>query len=177
MFRSLMLCGLILVTIASLPAIAGSFVLSDVPVRSQAVMLTYDPADGNLSVDGNGVLISVLELKSPNSIFEPAGMLYMPEGCFNFAGDVQTRLKLFFLHTEGVANCELGDVLPTDLTAEFLLAELEVDGSIKPSGMLTSAPGGGPYLYVVPEPGGTAALGCALLALCCWRVTRTRSRV
>jgi hypothetical protein len=83
-------------------------------------------------------------------------------------------VKFFKLVTEGMAGVDIGPVLPGGLTAEFLLADMRVDGSIKPMGKLTAAPGGGPYLYLVPvpEPSSTLLCGCGLLSLRRFRYRR-----
>jgi hypothetical protein len=73
--------------------------------------------------------------------------------------------KFFKLVTEGVGAVDVGAILPPGLSADALAAELQVDGSIKPAGKLTAAPGGGPFLYVVPEPSSVALVCCGLLGL------------
>jgi hypothetical protein len=142
---------------------AGTFSVTSEAVVPNGVVVTYDPADGNLSYDGNGTLIAVMELISSGHLFDPskvnAGVLPpLCELCF-------TQAKFIKLVTEGIPSVDVGPVLPPGLSTELLQADLQVDGAIKPAGKLTAAPGGGPYLYVVPEPSTLALLACGWLGV------------
>jgi hypothetical protein len=141
---------------------AGSFTLSQSADVANGVVVTYDPASGNVSYNGNGVLVSTMELKSAENLFIPAGV---NEGVVTGAFDVMNAGKFFKLVTDGVPSVDVGAILPTGLSADAVLNGIQVDGSIKPSGKLTAAPGGGPYLYVVPEPSSLALVCCGLLGL------------
>ena len=129
-----------------------------------AVSLIYDPATGNLSMDSGSVSVTTLEVKSAGSMFDAAKA--NETGQFVPPFDVASAAKLFRLTTNGVNSLNFGDgVLPTGLSADALLADLSVNGSIKPSGGLGNAPGGGPYLYVVPEPSSILLAACGLLGV------------
>ena len=123
------------------------------------MVLTYDPSDGNLSVNGNGVRLTTLEIKSASEAFIPANA---NDGVFNPPFDVASPAKLFTLKTEGFATLDFGSVLPPSLTVSSLLADLSVSGSILPSGTLSDAPGGGPYIGI-PEPQAAALMLLGLL--------------
>jgi hypothetical protein len=150
-----------LVTLATV-AQAGAFTLTSDAGVANGVVVTYDPGTGNLSYAGNGTLISSMELKSAGGILDPtkvnAGVLAGPF-------DVFTSAKFFKLVTEGVEGVDIGPVVPAGMSAEALMADFQVDGSIKPAGKLVDAAGGGPYLYVVPEPSSMALIGLGLLGL------------
>jgi hypothetical protein len=143
---------------------AGTFVLSDSPSTANAATVTYDAATGAVAYSGNGTLISTLELKSTASQFIPGGV---NDGVIAGPFDVMTTAKFFKLVTEGVDGVDIGPILPPGLSAEAIMADIAVDGSIKPSGKLDAAPGGGPFLYVVPipEPSSVALVCCGLLGL------------
>jgi hypothetical protein len=166
MIRTLAQCVATFVALSAVHVEAGRFTLTDVAVVPQAAVLSYDPQDGNLSLDGNGVQITTFELILANSLFIWSELQPPPDGCFSRGPfDVFIPNKLFMLNTAGVSSCVIGKVLPAELSAAFLLEELSVDGSIKPSGKLPAAPGGGPFLYVVPEPCSSTALSFGLLLL------------
>jgi hypothetical protein len=142
---------------------AGAFTLSTEGAVANGVVVTYDPGTGNVSYDGNGLSISSLELKSAGGLFDAskvnAGVIAGPFDLIN-AG------KFFKLVTPpGVPSVDVGPVLPPGLAADAIMADIEVDGSLVPSGKLPDAAGGGPYLYVVPEPSSMALIFCGLLGL------------
>lgn len=129
----------------------------------QGVDLIYDSTSGNLSVEGNGELITTFELVSASNLFRPGGLhpdIIMPPF------DVANATKLFKLSTDGFADLDFGPVLDAGLTAEALSADFTLNGSVKPNGSLPSP---GLYVHVVPEP---ASIGLALagfLGLLCIR--------
>ena len=141
---------------------AVPFTPTNSPNVDGAVVVVYDPGTGNLSVADNGVGITTLELKSAGKLFIPgninAGIIAPPF-------DVITTEKLFKLSTGGFNSIDFGPVVPAGISAEALLADMDANGSILPRGGLTDAPGGGPYVYVVPEPSTIALIFCGLLGL------------
>jgi hypothetical protein len=131
--------------------------------RANSVVVTYNPGDGSLHADGNGVHFTTFEFLSAGSKFIPAGI---PAGTIAPPFDVGTAAKIFKLSAgAGLPSLDLGHSYPTGLTADALLADLTLNGSIAPSGSLESAAGGGPWLYVVPEPSSIALICCGLLGL------------
>jgi hypothetical protein len=158
LFGFAVLAVVVMTTVAS----AGTFTLSDNPATSNSATVTYDPASGNLSYAGNGTLISTMELKSASGMFIPGGVNADVIGPLF---DLITPQKFFKLTANGIDSVDVGRVLPAGLSADALLADIAVDGSIKPSGKLDAATGGGPYLFVVPEPSSVALVCCGLLGL------------
>lgn len=158
--------GLALLAMATLSTAAqgGAFTLTSEAAVANGVVVTYDPGTGNLSYDGNGLMISSMELKSAGGLFDASkvngGVIAGPFDLIN-AG------KFFKLVTPpGVASVDVGPVLPAGLTAQALMADIEVDGSLVPSGKLPDAAGGGPFLYVaIPEPSSMVLVFCGLLGL------------
>jgi hypothetical protein len=148
-------------TVASV-AQAGSFTMTTDPGVANGVVMTYDPGTGNIGYNGNGTLVSSFELISASSQLNPAGV---NAGVISGPFDVFTSAKFFKLVTEGIGSVDIGPVLPAGLSGDALMADLAIDGSIKPAGKLDAAAGGGPYLYVVPEPSSLALVGCGLLGL------------
>jgi hypothetical protein len=142
---------------------AGEFTRSTDGTVTNGVVVTYDPGSGNLSYDGNGIMISSLELKSAGGWFDATKV---NSDVISGPFDLINSGKFFKLVTPpGIASVDVGPVLPAGLTAEALLAEIEVDGSLVPIGKLPDAAGGGPYLYVVPEPSSLVLVFCGLLGL------------
>jgi hypothetical protein len=141
---------------------AGTFTPVFEPATPNAVTVTYDPGTGNLSYAGNGTLITVIELRSAGSLFIPENLtIWVSRGPFG----VFTRNKFFDLITAGTHGADFGPVLPPGLSVDAILADITIDGSIKPAGKLWDAPGGGPYLFWVPEPTGLVLGCCGLLSL------------
>jgi hypothetical protein len=157
-----LICGLALVGLLSSSVLAAPFSLGSNQNAANAVVLTYDPASGHLHVDGNGVSITTFELKSAGSKFIPGGI---PAGTISPPFDVGTSAKIFKLSTGGFPSLDLGHSYPAGLAADAVLADLDVNGSLLPSGGLTSAAGGGPFLFVIPEPSSIALICCGLLGL------------
>ena len=156
---AVVLAALSICTLASVANAAG-LTMGSGASTPDAVSLIYDPADGNLMLDAGSVKVTTIEIKSAGSMFGAAvpGMFVPPF-------DVASATKLFKLTTAGVSSLDFGKILPAGLSGDALLADLSVNGSILPSGGLGNAPGGGPYLHVVPEPSSMLLIGCGLLGL------------
>ncbi len=151
--------------------------LTDNPNTPNATTITYDPTNGFFQVSGSGINQTSIDLRSKSGIFNiaaPGGdgsSGIRPKGEAPFTGlfDVSTPNKLFVLATPPgycCLNYASADGLnipagTSDLLA-FLLADLTIDGSLNPSGALSDAPGGGPYLYGCPEPSGLTLLAIGL---------------
>ena len=158
------LFGLAIIGLLSTSAFAApvQFTRSLVQEVPNAVVLTYDPADGHLSVGGNGLNISTLEMTSAGAKFIPGGI---PAGTISPPFDVATAAKIFKLSTGGFPSLDLGLAYPGAMSGDDLIADLKVDGSKLPSGNLAQGGGCGPYLYVVPEPSSLALIFCGLLGM------------
>jgi len=149
-------------TLASVAQAAPFAGVAGSPDVASAVVVAYDPADGHLWMNGNGVKVTTFELKSAGSKFIPGNV---PPGTISPPFDVATEAKLFKLSTAGLDGIDFGNALPAGLTLEAAMQDLDVNGSILPSGNLGRAPGGGPYFHYVPEPSSIALIGCGLLGL------------
>jgi hypothetical protein len=141
---------------------AGALAPTTNPATPNAATVTYDPANGNLSYAGNGTSITTMELKSAGKLFNPNAL---DAGVVRGPFDVFTTEKFFQLITAGTDGQNFGQVVPAGLSSDAIIADMQIDGSIKPSGKLPAAAGGGPYLYVVPEPSSLALVFCGLLGL------------
>jgi hypothetical protein len=145
-------------------AFAGRLELTDNPATRNALTLTYDPSNGDLSYAGHDMLITVLELKSAGNLFDPSKL---DPGVARGPFDVFTSSTFFQLIAAGTEGQYFGPVLPTGLTGEVLVADIAIDGSVKPDpcGHLLCEVIPGPYLYVVPEPSSLALVCCGLFGL------------
>jgi hypothetical protein len=142
--------------------IAGALAPAPGPATPNAATVTYDPANGNLSYAGNGTSITTIELISASNMFIPANLdPGVPRGPF----DIFTAGKFFQLITAGTDSVNFGPVLPAGLSCQAIVDDIAADGSIKPSGKLDAAPGGGPYVYCVPEPSSIALVCYGLLGI------------
>ena len=149
------------VCFAGVSAFAATPGSSSNGVVSNAVVLTYDPADGSLSANGGGLSISALEVKSKGSKFIAANASSAYSGLF----DVKTSAKLFKLEPSGFGSLVMGKVLPAGLSSAQVIADLDINGALLPSGSLSSGGGGGPFLYTVPEPSSLVLVGLSCLGL------------
>jgi len=127
-----------------------------------AVILVYDPADGNLRVQANDIEgVTTFELRSSSGMFSPENI---PEGTLGASFDLGYADKVFKFDTTGFTQLDLGPILPTAMKGDELLTDLSVNGSLSPMGTLEDAPNGGPYLHVVPEPSSFVLSMVGLLA-------------
>ena len=118
-----------------------------------AVTMIYDPSDGQFNAVSDGADLTTLEIQSAGDWFIPTGA-NRPTSPF----DLTRTNKLFRLAPDGVSAISFGQVLPTSLTASQVINDLIVDGSLLGGGNLQRAGGGGPYLFVVPEPSSSCLL-------------------
>jgi hypothetical protein len=156
-----------LVTVAlSTVAQAGPLTLTPerfVPVvpGAVAVVVIYNPADGNLSVESNGRDMSSVELLSSAGLFDPSKV---NEDVLVGPFDLINPGKFFKLvPPPGLASLDIGPILPSGLSADALLADLQIDGSL----VACHSCNAGAFLYMVPvpEPGGLALVACGLLGM------------
>jgi hypothetical protein len=157
---------------------AGPLTLTSERVVPDAVVVIYDPADGNLSVESNGRRMTTVEIMSNGSLFDPTKV---NEGVIVGPFDLINSAKFFKLVTPpGFANVDIGPVFPSGLSADALLDDLQIDGSLSPSCDLGCHLLPGPQLFVVPvpEPFGRALIVCGLVGFLCVRCpTLLRSSV
>jgi len=130
--------------VAELP-LAGADYLND-----GEITVVYDPANGNMSVDASGQMISTFELLSAGGLLTGT----TPD-IVNGAFDVHTPVKFFVLKTDGIGDTDLGPIAGTGYDGATLSADLTLNGSVLPSGGLGNA-----NLAVVPEP---ASMGLAFI--------------
>ncbi|MCA9148320.1 MAG: PEP-CTERM sorting domain-containing protein [Planctomycetales bacterium] len=147
--------ALLLMMAAVDSTLAKNLTLVDSPFTDQALTLIYDPTDGTLSVNSGGEKLSTLIVTRATGTFRTS---QIAAECSTIL-DVSAN-RIFVLKTAGVSNLNCGTVLPTDMSASELLADLDVDGSLLPSGAIDQYVNSSPHLYVVPEPS-----TCALLSL------------
>jgi hypothetical protein len=146
------LCRLVAFTIVattSIAAKAGTLSLTDEPETSRWVTLQYTPDTGQLTATSRNFLMTTLEIISSRPLFAPERI---PDGLILGPFDVATSRKFFILKTEGFSAANFGNVLPPRLTADELLADLQVSGSSNVD-VLSFA-----KLYIVPEPTGVSGI-------------------
>lgn len=154
-------CHLVFLVVILMPAsvFAKSFILSGRLV-DQAVNLTYNRRDGSMHLMSLGLEgISTTTLDSAGGHFDPSKATFVnspPSNQF----DVNNPFK-FFVLTPLPEFATMIDFAPGYylIGIDDLSTDLTWDGSIAPRGHWSDAPGGGPYLLIIPEPS-TAVLAC-----------------
>ena len=139
--------------------------LTDSPDSDDGLTLVYDPEDGNLGLRvssfwvGEQLTLTTLEIESQ-------GELFIPEGCQNLDGvfDVCRPHKIAKITSTGFGSLSFGNVLPTGLSGEVLVADLLADLAIREHCLVAPCPVE-IYLYVVPEPSPLTLLGIGVLGL------------
>lgn len=130
---------------------------------SAQLTLTYDPADGNLSMASDPRPVTSFELVSAGSKFIPGNV---NGGIFTGLFDVASASKMFKLDPAGYSNLDFGKVLPASLSEADLAADLTLNGSFVPDGSglngFDAPTGGGVVWNVVPEP---SSIGLVLFGL------------
>lgn len=91
------------------------------PGQNGDFVFTYDPATGDLKIEGTET-ISSLHIHSQNELLTPSFHL---EGLF----DVANRSSRFYMHPLGVEVSTIPGFLPRDLTYTEVFQDLTVDGS------------------------------------------------
>lgn len=113
------------------------FVLGSGPSTLNAITLIYNPADGSISYDRGGSNFTALELRSESGIFTgispPGVQVFTPAKIFGGSG-------------------RLGPAAMSGLDESFLLNDLLFNGALLGGGDLRAAGGGGPYLWIDPDP-------------------------
>ena len=140
----------------ALVAVSSTMVQAAIPgggvVGDENISVVYDPADGSMSIDAAGKMVSTFELVSDTGVLTGATPALVAPPF-----DVHTPVKFFILKTDGIGDTDLGQLATAGLTEEMLMGDLTLNGSILPSGNLGNAD-----LAYVPEP---SSLGLASLAL------------
>ena len=117
--------------------------------------IVYDPATGEIRLDApNGVNLTSINLNSADSIF-------MGEPAMNIGGNFDideddTIFKATFGSSFG--SLTFGNIAKADLSADFVLNDLTVDGALEPGGGL-----GDVDLIYVPEPSSVLMLAVGVL--------------
>jgi hypothetical protein len=117
-------------------------------IVDQAANVIYCPCGGDVLFFSPNDPLTSMQIESKSGLFSNWTWTKVPPW------DVQTALKQTHFDFAGFADVDafsLGPVLPFMTPAEFI-AEITVDGSRLAGGKIDSSPGGGPYLYWMPEP-------------------------
>ena len=96
------------------------------------VTIVYDPETGSFSIVSDRDL-DTIEIISESGLFEPD---QLNADIFDGLFDVVSENKLFRLDPGGFDALDFGIALPPDLTEEFLLQDLNIDGSFVGGGGL-----------------------------------------
>ena len=136
--------------------------------RPNVAVVDYDVTNGRLWIYaptdvGDGLLTGVA-VKSASGMFDPSAT-----DMNNFTGHLD-RLRpelLFKVDLEGFSMVDYGPVLPAGLSSDFLLADLDVSASLKPSGKAEDLgdPAGIRLCYCLPEPSSVGLVAIGALGL------------
>lgn len=119
------------------------------------ITVVYDPKTGEIQIDTDAQLLTSIQLTSEDHIFLQ-GMGIELDGVF----DIDRPEKIFKLAVDGFSDLNLGPIAPTGLSADYLAADLNLDGSMLGGGGLDNV-----NLLVVPEPNALVLMLMALLWL------------
>jgi hypothetical protein len=132
-----------LLFVLPVPTIGAPIIFAYPPPGADAILLYYDPGTGNVEVETtNDIQMTTLSILSTSGLFRPseaAADVFLPPF------DRITENKVFKLGTSGFSNVAFGPIIAPG-NSPFLLSELDVDGSILPSGSLP------PVYFPIPEP-------------------------
>ncbi|MCA9198760.1 MAG: pentapeptide repeat-containing protein, partial [Planctomycetales bacterium] len=118
----------------------------------QAITLVYNPAIGHLSVDTGGEELTLMGIESTGGWFDATYdncYPYFRGGLF----DVCTSFKLFEIWPEGLSSFEVGPILPADLTADQLLADITVYGNLQGGVPINEYVATSPHLFIDLQQG------------------------
>ncbi len=127
------------------------------PTHPDAVLLNYDPEEGDLWIslnEGSMESLTTLEITSASSAIQvdscPFGIFC---GLFDIWGGPDGN-KIFRLDPAGFSELHVENALDPGLTADFIVNDLRFDGSY--------AGGGGLTEVVIPIPEPTALMLCVI---------------
>lgn len=129
--------------------------------------MIYNPLNGNLSVIGDGLQISMLEIVSRDALFVGT----VTPGLIQPPFDVAVPSKLIILRTDGIGSVDFGNILEPGLPLSLLTTSLDVRGFVLPSGEIGNVSF---RLSTIPEPSSALLMNSAVLAAI---VLRRRSEV
>jgi hypothetical protein len=135
----------------------------DQPSTPRAVTLIYEPESGNLSLDTGGELLTSFLIGSKEGILTGTPRSYTRFaddllGCITPEGDLACTVgdyKTLFIGEfdgGGFGNLDFETIAEPNLTAEFLLTDVEAVGGFLGGGALDKHLSTSPHLYIVPEP-------------------------
>jgi hypothetical protein len=107
------------------PAAAQRVALQTGDYNNNIPTFVYDPHDGNITVFGDGLTLTTLEIFSTQSLFAPQ---HVNDGVLSSPFDVFTPAKFFHLNTSGFESLDIGPVLPPGLSFDSLRNDLVFSG-------------------------------------------------
>ena len=134
------------------------------PVVPGVATFNYDPATGDVYVNGGGELLIEFEWK----IAEGSGMRFNVAGATDTWGQpplgVQSDVELYEINVEGFSELYLGAVLPPALTFDDVNGSTTIKGSFLGGGALDTYVATSPHFCVcIPEPSSAALFGFGTL--------------
>ncbi|MCA9196530.1 MAG: pentapeptide repeat-containing protein [Planctomycetales bacterium] len=123
-----------------------SLTVSDVSSTPDALTFIYNSTSGMLSLDTGGHLVTVLGFESAAGWFNTDNVI-TPHFCHGLF-DVCQSHKIFNIYPEGFGNIVIGPVLPPDLVAEQIVADMSVEGAFKNGGIIDELVPTSPHLFI-----------------------------
>ena len=136
----------------------------DQPSTPGAVTLIYEPDTGNLSLDTGGEFLTSFYIVSQEQILTGTPSSYLAHnhdcigGFFTVEGDLSCTTgdpsNLFAARLGGASfgNLDLETIVEPQLTAQFLMTDLEVEAFFLGGGEADKFVPTSPHLFIVPEP-------------------------